>query len=82
MPFIHNKFSELYGYGNLDSVFYFLTPAYVLVKFSHVSIFRRLLYSGCFVFGYSIFKILYTKEYRNFLINIISEKNMLNQKIN
>ncbi len=62
LPFIHNRFHTYYGYGNLDTVFYFAIPSYIIIKFKNASILKRFIYCSFFMSVYSVFKIFYNKE--------------------
>lgn len=64
MPFTQSRFAQFYGYGNLDSIFYFAIPTYVILKFTHCSISKRFAYSTIFACVYTLFKIFYIKEYK------------------
>ena len=64
MPFTNPKFGYLYGFGYLDTLFYFLLPTFILVKFDQCSIFRRMKYSAFFIGGFSLVKTIYNEEYR------------------
>jgi hypothetical protein len=64
MPFIHSRFAQFYGYGNLDSLFYFSIPTYVFLKFNHCSYLKRFAYSAIFSSVYTFLKMFYIKEYK------------------
>jgi len=63
MPFIQSRFTPFYGYGNFDSIFYFAVPTYILLKFDHLHILRRFYYCTVFASIYTLFKMIYVKEY-------------------
>ena len=63
MPFTQNKFGDLYGYGNLDTVFYFFLPSFILLKFN-CPIIRRLFYASLFAGSYSLLRIFLVKDYK------------------
>ena len=63
MPFVQSRFTPFYGYGNLDTAFYFALPTYILLKFTHTSIMKRIVYSSVILTFYTLFKCLYIKEY-------------------
>ena len=65
MPFLHQKFGYFYGFGNFDTLFYLFFPTYILLKFNHCSILRRLGYSAFFMLGYTCVKLLYTEDFRH-----------------
>jgi len=71
MPNIHPRFAHFYGYGNFDSLFYFATPSFILMKFNHIPIAKRIFYSFLFMSSYTIFKFLYVKEYNQELRSYI-----------
>ena len=62
MPFTQNKFGDLYGYGNLDTLFYFLVPCFILTRFTSCSISKRLLYSTSIGISYTFARIFFIKE--------------------
>jgi hypothetical protein len=63
MPFTGSRFAHFYGYGNLDTVFYFAVPAYLIVKFNHCSVLKRIGYAFLFLSFYTTFKMFYIREY-------------------
>jgi hypothetical protein len=63
MPFTQNKFGDLYGYGNLDTIFYGFLPIFILVKFK-CPIFRRILYASLILGSYSLLRIFLIKDYK------------------
>ena len=65
MPFTHTKFGYVYGFGNLDTLFYFGFPSYIILRFNHCSYLKRLKYSSIFIIGYTGFKFLYAEDFRN-----------------
>ena len=76
LPFTHNKFGDLYGYGNLDTLFYFLFPCFIMTKFNTCSIPKRLAYSGSIAFAYTIGRTFIVKENKKRFFEMLKSNNI------
>ncbi len=61
MPFTQNKFGDLYGYGNIDTIFYGFLPIFILLKFK-CPILRRIFYASSIIGSYSLLRIFLIKD--------------------
>ena len=61
LPFTSNKFGEFYGLGNLDTIFYFFTPYFILRRLHAMNIKKRLLLSTISIGGFYSLKLLKKK---------------------
>jgi hypothetical protein len=72
LPTTTIKFNELYGYGGVNTLFYFAIPSYIMIKFNHNSLLKRSLYATSVITMYTGFKLLYDREKKSLLSNYFS----------
>ena len=85
MPFTQNKFGDLYGYGNLDSIFYCFLPGFIMIKFNP-PLYMRIIYASLFTGSYTLARIFLVKDHKRkfwdfYRINNNDANNILNKKM-
>ena len=84
MPFTQNKFGDLYGYGNLDSIFYCFLPGFILVKFNS-PLYMRIIYASLITGSYTLLRVFLVKDHKRKFWDFYSinsnNKDILKQKM-